>query len=251
MVFEQNNIELQQYNPLVFANLHEFEVSKRLLQKNKKKIAELGLIIKEHNLHQEIGVCLLHKHFNLFDKEILVRHYSNNKITIKPEVIQSSEVTPYMIGFARTTAKSELQLFPLEFISITNDTAHYKESIGKVIEKGDFLNKVASFLKESQLENLFGISLLPYKLFNVKGLLSLLETENEQERMLTIALQNPKEPLQPGFEITQTLWTFRENDDTKQFLGCSHSCSHSCSHPDSDGGGSDDGGGGDDGGVDV
>ncbi|MED3090958.1 hypothetical protein, partial [Bacillus toyonensis] len=233
-------MKISGYNPLIFANLYEFEIAKSLLEQYRQKIDEMGLIIKKHNLQQDIGVGLLHKHFNLFKNEVVVRHYSDNKITIKPEVHPDYEMVPYVFGFSKTMEKGELQLFPLEFISITDKTAHYRESINKVIQNLKFLNEISSFLKESKLENLFGLSLLPFKLFNVKGQLNLMETENKQgKRILTISIDNTNE-INLGHhggdyelselstdEIIQTLWSFRENADA-ELLACKHSCRHSC-----------------------
>ncbi|MDG1634182.1 MULTISPECIES: hypothetical protein [Bacillus] len=246
-------MKISGYNPLIFANLYEFEIAKSLLEQYRHKIDEMGLIIKKHNLQQDIGVGLLHKHFNLFKNEVVVRHYSDNKITIKPEVHPDYEMVPYVFGFSKTTEKGELQLFPLEFISITDKTAHYRESINKVIQNLKFLNEISIFLKESKLENLFGLSLLPFKLFNVKGQLNLMETENKQgKRILTISIDNTNEitktksspqdldtllcaqhgvdyelPELSTDEIIQTLWSFRENA-VDEVLSCKHSCRHNC-----------------------
>lgn len=214
---------IENYSSLAFANLHEFDIAKKLMQGKEEDITNLGEIIKKHDMGKIVGVSLLHKHFNLFEDEKLVRKYQSKKFKIAPE-FGNEKITPYAFAFAKTKKDQQVTLYPVEFIELMESTEVYKENLNKLNEKHDFSREFKNYLLERNIQEIFGISFLPYHLIKLNNDEMLLETHDDastDERALKI------EPVQSSSGnvgvTTKTLWDLESGQGN---MNCKHHCDH-------------------------
>lgn len=219
-------MQVNDYCPVVFANQHEFEVSEKLLELRRSAIEHIGKIFLKHKKEKQIGVCLLHKHFNLFKNELLVRSFNDNQINISPKINHESKVIPYMWQFSKSSAMSSLNLYPVEFLEVNGNTKNFKEKQQEVLSDEVFLNELGAHLEKNKLDDIFGFSLIPHELFEILDGEALYETDNHEERILTIRPVK-KESMQ-GTKTTQTLWIF--SNGPKSALECNHCNVHCAVH---------------------
>jgi hypothetical protein len=66
-------MQVLDYDPNVFDSLPDFFVARDDLDRLQKRIASLGEIVCSHGLHDVLGIALLHKHFDIFHQERIVR----------------------------------------------------------------------------------------------------------------------------------------------------------------------------------
>ena len=104
------------YDPHVYDNLPEEEIAWHNLKFNKHKLAPLGAIICHHALEDHIGICLLHKHFELRSNEILVRIESEAGFRIEPRRLEQGDKLFTYVWKLTFGSQQHWQLWPLEFM---------------------------------------------------------------------------------------------------------------------------------------
>ncbi|MEB9828832.1 hypothetical protein CN936_25455 [Bacillus cereus] len=220
---------LQPYNSLAYANLPEFEMVRKYASNSDVHLNQLGEIIKKFNFKNMVGISLLHKHFNLYQNEKLVRDFVNNKIFIKPTATSDSPYVPYMFAFTKTNSKEELNLYPIEFVKLTSETKIFEENYRMIQNQETFLQEIKEYLQNNKLENIFGLSFLPYNVISLNDNEILIETEDNFNTEGTIDADNralkievlPKSAKKTG-NTTKTLWDYERNTG----MNCHHHCDH-------------------------
>ena len=218
------------YHPQTFAQLNEFETAREMLESRKDDVDNLGLIICKHRLNEYVGVSLLHKHFELSERERLVEGFAGDKRCCRATaVFDDSSVTPYMWKVERAPSDG-WRYHPLEFLP-TNDTRLDFVKLSKpVIDNTEFLAEFASELVASSLTETFGISLLHRQVIRRSDADMLVETTNAGTRELLFSVV-PRGSVDP-IRLTKTLWAFSGTDESDtQCAHCVH-CDHYCTHCD-------------------
>jgi hypothetical protein len=213
------------YEPVVFSNLSDFHLAENFVEPQQKHLPKLGQIIRKHNLENSIGVCLLHKHFNLFSDEILVRTFENNAFDISPKAISATRAMPYMWAFSKSVSFEETSLYPVEFLQVDASTEKFEEKVNLLYRHDSFREEFLKELDELNLREVFGLSLIPHELFNLGTDETLLENDTPGERNLKIkvaAIATIK-----SSKTTQTLWKFN-NVKGESGMQCLSHCSGHC-----------------------
>ena len=88
------------YSSETFMRLPHYDDAKLMVGSNVVEIGinELGKVIEGNGLEADVGVCLLHKHFDMSEGEILLEFSENGASKLSP-VHRSDihdEVLPYM-----------------------------------------------------------------------------------------------------------------------------------------------------------
>ncbi|MCH8029739.1 MAG: hypothetical protein IH874_07395 [Candidatus Dadabacteria bacterium] len=190
----------------VVVNPPKFETAKAQLALNEAAIKPLGEVIRAHGLGNKVSVSLLHKHFNLYEDELLVRNFENNALEIKPESGTGHRTLPYMWSFSKLRAEDDLSVYPVEFIGKKDETAEYANIADSVLENEAFLKDFSAKLKELHVENTFGLSLIPHGLFQIPAKHTLFETDDISNRRLNISMK-PLDEIE-AIETTRTLFMF-------------------------------------------
>lgn len=215
------------YSPVVFANLHDFHIVNKLPTSIEDKLPLLGDVICEYNVEHVLGISLLHKHFNLYEDEILVRSFQNNELTITPKINGEQDVIPYMWCFSKRLSEENCALYPVEFLEPNNVSETHIETAQEVITNKTFLNNIWDILRKNNLQNLFGLSVIPNNLFTIGDDETLFETDNHAKRELKVIPTSIDHVQQT--DSTQTLWTFTNKDqNTNLNTYCGAHCGIHC-----------------------
>lgn len=222
---------VQLYNPEVFTALPPFESARELLPSALERIGALGDVICKHQMNGHVGVCLLHKHFEMQRHEILGRRRFHEAIVATPVVCPPHSAKAYMWK-AVVDEKIGRGWYPLEFV-VPDDPA--EASADGVRLTFEFLRDMTATLVAANLTEIFGVSILNSRFLHSSVETGFLETSDEHARVLNLNRVQTTRLREPN--ITQTQWSFRpEAGDTacSNHGGCSGHCGH-CSHTGCDG----------------
>ncbi|CAF1595953.1 unnamed protein product, partial [Didymodactylos carnosus] len=182
--------------------LPHFDRAKLLVRSNvvTNAINELGNVIIQNGLERAVGVCLLHKHFDVKSNEILLETNHDNTSKLAPVASSSikDEVLPYMWKMGKDMCWS-----PLEFVY---NTEQNKDAFGKVMQNEGFLRTVGMIMLQLKVDDILGLSLLHRD--HISGAAGgTMETTNEISRELTVVPLD-KTVKCDHHETVQTLWKF-------------------------------------------
>ncbi|MDQ2716648.1 MAG: hypothetical protein M3Z08_17215 [Chloroflexota bacterium] len=219
---------MQSYDGSIFETLAEFRIARQFINTNRERLKELGVVICQHSLQEDVGISLLHKHFHISPYERVTKAFVGNAAHIRPQPIQDADhVAPYLWKLEANKGNTERRYYPLEFIEITDKTTKAQEQAERVRNTGDFLQEMAAKLCELEVENIFGISTL----HNAGGIVvgddeMLLETTDQVNRVLTVA-PIPQTELVSS-EVTETTWQFTSVGEGKTVQECYMHCNQHC-----------------------
>ncbi len=115
-------------------------------------------IFKKYNCINKYGICLLHKHFDFSDREILVafNHSDKNRVTL--EVLSESDRTLTMVEcmWKFSSSSDESFYYPVQWYC-TENIQNINEFISGDVE---IFNEVKEVLKEYSYLDRFGIYLI-------------------------------------------------------------------------------------------
>lgn len=216
---------LTAYKSDVFDGLQDFFVARDELVESQAMLSELGDVIRRHQLEKYVGMCLLHKHFHLATEERLVEEFVGNNAYIKPTT-DYTDALPYMWMVKPSETPGEWVWYPLEFVRNDGSISEAIARMEAVTGNQDFLNEIAAKLSELGLSNMFGISILHRDAIKIAEGEILVESTDDQQRVLTFA-SVPRPSVDPA-TLTQTLWKFPAAGGVESLAECSH-CTH-CTH---------------------
>ncbi len=216
---------LTAYTPEVFNGLEEFFSIKEKLEEVKENLTELGQVIRRYDLQKKVGICLLHKHFDLSPNERLVEEFQGNNSYIKPTT-DYEEAIPYMWKVERDSTSGQWVWFPLEFVRGAEAAQTTAERSEAVLNNHEFMSEIAAKLSELGLTSIFGIGILHRDAIQVAEGEILVESTDDEARVLTFA-SLPRPAVDPT-TLTQTLWQFPTAQGYEVGSMCQH-CTH-CTH---------------------
>ncbi|MBO3459542.1 hypothetical protein G7B40_033400 [Aetokthonos hydrillicola Thurmond2011] len=193
------------YDFKIFNELDDLEVANQRAQENLEKLAYIGNIICHYGLHEIVGVCLLHRHFNLQLDERVVREIVDNKFSIKPEAKANWDcVTPYSWKIKKNQLL-EFTYYPLEFFDTKTVDLEIKKNAESLMKNQVFLIDIARKLSELEVMDTFGIAILFKEFLGLEYGNFLLETTDDN-RMQMFELTSASSL---GSDLAiKTLWKF-------------------------------------------
>lgn len=222
------NIQLHQYEPAAFHRLNAFETSKQLLSEHRHQIESLGDVIRDFHFEHSLGICLLHKHFELGSDELLVETIEQDAATIRPAAMSMlSDTIPYMWRLMGLDDGS-IRWVPLEFVRKQSVEASHVEFVTQLSTATDFFASFTDRLLSLGVANVFGLALHHRSRIQFdRSALALLETDNISERALSIR-PVPRER-SASADWTQTLWRFPSVGGVLTDSECDqHGCAGHC-----------------------
>ncbi|HAZ46064.1 MAG TPA: hypothetical protein DDW76_26180 [Cyanobacteria bacterium UBA11369] len=219
-----------QYNPTAFEQLNHFDVAKSLLETNSHHIDELGDVICQYGLEDVVGLCLLHKHFELNPDECMVKEMAQSAAYIRPfsiNYVQSLIPCAWRLGF--NTESGQCVVYPLEFVPYSEKAELAYNLAHSINNASGFLLDFSRKLEEMGLTDVFGIFSL-HSDIEINDNEILLETTNLRNRILSLVVTSKDEV--DWKEITETTWKFtaiKEELDELDPLGiCIAHCRRHC-----------------------
>ena len=136
------------YNTNEFAGLPHYQQAKNKVGLNTIKMAidELGNIIVLHGFELEVGVCLLHKHFDLNNDEILLETIHDNTSKVSP--VSRSAIQDDILAYMWKMNKNKTWS-PLEF---AYSTQQMRNSFEKVMKNEAFLQAIGDTMTKLQVK---------------------------------------------------------------------------------------------------
>ena len=71
-----------EYDPKIYTDLYDFTLAKQYLESNQDQISILGDIICQYEMHERVGISLLHKHFPLQPHERLIKEFTGHGFSL-------------------------------------------------------------------------------------------------------------------------------------------------------------------------
>lgn len=207
-------VSIEAYQPDVYNRLNVFSTSRALLPRYKQHLACLGHVIVRHKLHDHIGISLLHKHFDLRNDEILLRHIDreHNCAYMEPAT-RANGATPYLWKPVRSS-QGQWQFFPLEYLQPL-DKAFVPQSY--LTGLSPFLVEMAETLEALNVLDLFSIAEANITNIRLGPDEILVETTDSHKRRLDLKPMHNK-----GInidEVTETLWMFNDIEESNEEHG--------------------------------
>lgn len=207
-------VSVEAYHPDVYNQLNVFSTSRALLPRHKQYLPCLGHVIVRNKLHDRFGISLLHKHFDLFDDEILLRNIDreHNCAYMEPTT-RANGAIPYLWKPIRSP-QGQWQFFPLEYLQPLD-----KASVPRSYLTGlsPFLVEMAETLEALDVLDLFSIADTNITTIKIGPDEILVETTDSQKRRLDLKpLHNTGINID---EVTETLWMFNDIEDASEEHG--------------------------------
>ena len=132
--------------PLIYTAREEWE-------KTKDSIEILGDIIVKHGLNNDVGIVLLHRHFDITEDEILVEQVDSKQSVTQPILIADADpnVIPHSFMLLPTSKWA-----PYEFTAPCVDSAR---KVVNVFSNTDFLVEIQQKLVELSLNHVYGLQI--------------------------------------------------------------------------------------------
>ncbi|WP_330334687.1 hypothetical protein OHS33_36285 [Streptomyces sp. NBC_00536] len=202
------------YTHGVVNTLWEFDEAKERIERHMDRLMELGDVICRHRLHESVGLCLLHRHFQLTDGERLVGSYREGSYVVGAArredwtgVVPSVWRAETLSGGDTSWGDASWGYRPLEFV----DTAGEGDRLGRRAERAmanpAFLDDLARRLHELGLADTVGLAALERLPGDLRETETVYETSSDRRRT-SVRTPVGKESV-PLDEITVTLWAFQ------------------------------------------
>ena len=220
------DVAVKKYHPSTYDRLQVFRLARKLLSRNYHHINEIGAVFVRHNVHDRYALSLLHKHFDLFDHEYLVRTFEAREgAALMAPVPRRTNAVAYLWK-AQRGLRGVWQFVPLEFLSPHEDA----ERLARELEHlGPFLLDLAETLERLDVLDVFAVATTNILALPCSNDQILVETTDSLNRRLTVRAESRSEVLLD--DLTETLWTFRpleEIVDVGLVAKCKNHCFNHC-----------------------
>ena len=214
----------RKYQPAFYDTLPDYADAEKVVPPD-EFLEAAGAVFKKWGLSDFIAVSLLHKHFEVAADEYLIRRFFADKQCIigkSQKVPEEGSTVEYMWRYM--VIDGEVCLCPVEFISSTDDLKNMGYHALMVRLASGFHEDYHQVLSAFELQDVFGITLLPGILFDLSGKRSLVENSDETEFVL-----RPEQPGDDRSEGTQTIWAYPSINEPHGLICIGHVCGrHTC-----------------------
>jgi hypothetical protein len=200
------------YHPGIYDRLNSFRTARLLLARNRQHIHHLGDVFLRHGMHERFGLGLLHKRFDLFGDEHLVRSFElRHGVAYKTPTPRRMYAVPCMWR-AQRGPRGQWLFYPLEFAS-------YSEVAERRADEFEtqrlFLFEIAQYLEGLGVLDVFGIATTGILALPCREDEILVEAADMRRRLLTVQA----EPHMGASHdpLTETFWTFHRDGRPTEF----------------------------------
>lgn len=145
--------DISDYHFGTFSRLPYINTARKEWEKTKDSIEILGDIIVKHGLHNDIGIVLLHRHFDITEDEILVEQVDSKQSVTQPILIADADPSVIPHSFMMT---STFKWAPYEFTGACVDSAR---KLANVFSNSDFLAEIQQKMVDLSLNQVYGLQI--------------------------------------------------------------------------------------------
>jgi hypothetical protein len=150
------------YDPMIFGQLNQVGAAFSWSCRREEALDSLGDVVCRHGLHTEVGISLLHRHFELLPHERLVRVHQGETFSSEPRAVAAAiDLVPCSWKVGRHPETGEWRYHPLEYARATGPGMGYRICRDRILSKEDFLSEMAEKTWELDVADLFGIAIIP------------------------------------------------------------------------------------------
>eukprot|EP00483_Globobulimina_turgida_P001603 UN01605 len=149
------NYNDKEYSAAVYNDIPHFWTTHHNGKQNDAEIQALGKIFVDHQVHDDFGLSLVHKHFDLEPGERIIERIYDN-ISISFPVVVSNMTTDV---FAHKYQYNDGGWIPLEFSKYTDYNPAIRRRYMKLTQNENFLLELGEKLTEMSLESVFGVGI--------------------------------------------------------------------------------------------
>jgi hypothetical protein len=195
------------YDYTIVNSLPEFDEAKDRIARRHDQLLELGDVICRYRLHEDVGLCLLHRHFDLADGERLVGVYDEDDYVVG--VASRDDWTGVVPSVWRVehAGADGWGYRPLEFADTAAGGARLGRRAARAMATPAFLADMALRLRDLELTDTVGIAVLDRLPGDLPPDATVYETSSHGRRTSTRS-QIGKDSIPQGEEVTVTLWAF-------------------------------------------
>lgn len=211
-------MSLQEYAPNHFNDLPTFRQAQENLKQLQPKLDKIGRVLHKHGCADEIGIALLHRHFDLADDEVLVEKVEpaqGQSVGAPRNRDTSGKILPHLFRAVVSDNDSACVWFPVEFADVEDDDGSLAERYARFQANAPLLNDVAQTLRDEGAIGAIGLSLFHGREeINCSSNEILVESTDDVRRVLVMR------PGSIGVDdktSTPTLWRF---DGKKVLMAC-------------------------------
>ena len=222
------------YDPQVNDRLTYFHDARNGVAAAKSSLRNLGDVICRHQIHEFVGVCLLHKHFDLKYSERLVRIVDMNQATSTPREAGFEHCVPFSWKLDPSSDRSVDTFRPLEFFVAAESSGAARrvaELSSTLVGMHEFWYDIAAVFRQLELQDVLGLSILNQQFLEKQPDEAFLETTNDRNRVLTLRPAPKSAVERPSIIETQWLFSPGETADGActhcSHMGCNGHCFHS------------------------
>jgi len=240
----QTDFSVESWNSLI--HIHD---TGRNVEMIKAKVYTLGSIILKHDMESDVGVWLVHKHFDLLPNEKIVSTVAPSKsaahelvLDVTPRTVianAAQETHPHAEDAPMISSTCPLipHLFklsnsgvwsPMQFLSSSAETTVVSDRAMKLMAAQEFLQEYAAALLVMGVQNELGLSLKIEDVIGSDSTMGTLETTDGTpgaKRRQTISL------LEEGVAVEEvrsaTCWRFTKGPDGQVKMDACH-CKQQC-----------------------
>ncbi|MFE9577312.1 hypothetical protein ACFYO1_13060 [Nocardia sp. NPDC006044] len=196
------------YDSGIINLLPEFDEAKELISKGEDRLLELGDIICRHRLHEDAGLCLLHRHFDLADDERLVGTYDQDDYVVRVSRRPAwSGVVPSVWRVESLGSESGWGYRPVEFADTAGAGAKLGLRAARTMANREFLREMAQQLRSLELNGIVGVAILDRLPGDLRPDEIVYETSS-QRGLVSTRSQIGRDSISRE-EVTVTLWAFQ------------------------------------------
>ena len=136
--------------PEHFNSLPNFNQAQENLDVLRDSLAIFGRVLHRHGLSNDVGLALLHRHFDLASDEILIETVipSKSESIGSPRVVEgSSKVLPHLFRAVFDPSLGDYVWYPTEFVDAQHDDGTLAARYAKFVAHAALLKDMADVLQ--------------------------------------------------------------------------------------------------------
>ena len=212
------------YDPAVFDQL----TASGLRDANAKAhpaLKKLGRILCDYDVHDDIAIAYLHRHFALKPDELLLESLAPTGSITAPAALTESGIVPYLWKVERGD-QGQKAWYPLEFVRVDGHTADAVRQAERLERQTDFLAAMADAIISLGVSNLFGITTLHRSvMLNDPDAIAHETTDRINRKLTLVSLPRADHDPTTGFE---TVWSFVPSGGSEVEGDCKGHCRNTC-----------------------
>lgn len=190
------------------------------------KVYALGTVICDHGMQNDVGVWLVHKHFDVGADERVLAEVKDRKIEV--QVVKGAPADSDVPVFFQVQPDGWA---PMQYVQVPSHSDHVLQRVRKVTAASEFLKAFGACVRALGMEEELGLCIQHNDLLTLNPSEGLMETTVEGEKTQTLTVMGVND-LAARSDASTTSWKFVLEDSMRMgYCQQMCSCSWQNNHP--------------------